>query len=83
MRSYEVQVRSNGEWIPFSKGQSIGNKRIDFFQATSPQMPKPVLVDALRFKALEATDEPMLKEISLYAPCPNPTHFKSPLASIQ
>ena len=68
----EASDNDQDTWILFSQGKSIGNKRIDFFNAT---IPEAVQIHALQFHALAARNTPLLREISVFAPCPEPSKF--------
>lgn len=58
-------------WILFSSGQSIGNKRIDI----NPNY-NTTKIMKLHLKIDNAIDTPIFREISLFAPCPNPDEFQ-------
>lgn len=85
VRDYKIYIKKSqaDEWSLFSQGKSIGNKRIDMFNHTASSsqktvMPAPVQVHSVRFHAVEARDTPMLRDISIFAPCPDPTNFTMP-----
>ena len=85
----DTNTTNDWTWNLFSKGQSIGNKRIDFYdspkQKTKPsqlsQLPVPVLIRGVRFHAVAARDIPLLREISVFAPCPDPSNFTTTIAT--
>ncbi|QOD62460.1 alpha-L-fucosidase [Polaribacter haliotis] len=58
IRSYIVEGLINGKWTILTKGESIGNKRIQQF--------KTVEVNKIRLKILKADREPQIKNLSVY-----------------
>ena len=63
IRSYTVEARVNGAWVPFSTGDGVGNRRVDL-------APAPVVATALRLNITQAVAEPVLTHFGAYAPCP-------------
>ena len=58
MRTYRVEAKVNGSWIPVCKGTSIGHKRIQSFD--------PIKASALRLTVEKAIGMP---EISNFSAC--------------
>lgn len=85
IRQYTIHVQlegaEEGEWTLFSKGQSIGNKRIDLYKkntttSSDQEALQPITIQGrIRFHAVMTTDVPMLREVSIFAPCPDPANF--------
>ena len=55
---YEILGKTNGKWITLSKGTSVGNKRIDFFDDTE--------VEAVKLNVTASKDTPQIKLFAIY-----------------
>eukprot|EP01129_Flabellula_baltica_P002831 TRINITY_DN12731_c0_g1_i2.p1 TRINITY_DN12731_c0_g1~~TRINITY_DN12731_c0_g1_i2.p1 ORF type:complete len:290 (-),score=66.72 TRINITY_DN12731_c0_g1_i2:28-897(-) len=68
IRAYSIEALiitgdGKGSWVPFSKGTSVGNKRIDV-------IPKPLTsVRRLRLTADEYIQTPQLLNFAVFSPC--------------
>jgi alpha-L-fucosidase len=60
VRAYVVEGRIDGAWKALARGTAIGYKRIDRFA--------PVLVDAVRLRAVETAGEPVIARLAAYSP---------------
>jgi alpha-L-fucosidase len=58
VRAYVIEGQIGGAWKKLATGSSIGYKRIDVVE--------PVVVKALRFRATETVDEPVIKSFAAY-----------------
>lgn len=83
VRQYAVYVqlasgdeRGKDSLMLFSRGHSIGNKRIDVVDGgPSVYATQPVKVTKIRIHVEVATDVPWFREIAVFAPCPDPNNF--------
>jgi alpha-L-fucosidase len=81
VRQYAVYVQlastdGNDSIMLFSRGHSIGNKRIDVANiGPSVYATEPVKVTKIRIHVEVATDIPWFREIAIFAPCPDPNKF--------
>ncbi len=58
IRQYTIEGFSDGQWIVLTKGQSIGQKRIEHFS--------PVQVESIRLNAIESTHTPVIKRLAVF-----------------
>ncbi|MEA3365749.1 MAG: hypothetical protein U9Q79_08940, partial [Candidatus Hydrogenedentes bacterium] len=58
IREYVIEGKIGAMWKELVTGSSIGYKRIDVIQ--------PVVVEAVRFRAIERVDEPVIKSFAAY-----------------
>ena len=59
VRSYRLQGRSGGDWVPLGEGVSIGHKRI--------QPVPPARVDAVRLEVTRSTAPPRIRRLAAFA----------------
>lgn len=61
---YAVEAKaSDGSWVPFSKGTTVGAKRIDIVD-------EPVTTTALRISVMSGFGKPTGLTLSVFAPAP-------------
>ncbi len=59
IRSYVVEgLGANGQWIELCKGESIGHKRIQMFEAT--------ILSKVRLRTMKSIAEPQIRELAVY-----------------
>ena len=63
VRAFTTEALVDGEWVPFSSGHSVGNKRIDL-------SPKPIKATAFRFNITAAAAWPVaITNFAAFKPC--------------
>jgi alpha-L-fucosidase len=63
IRAYTVDVQlvnATGEWITVAQGTSVGNKKIDLWQAG------PLLITAARLNITKSVDTPVIKAFTVH-----------------
>ena len=58
IRKYTIEGFSNGAWTEIFKGQSVGRKKIDYFDA--------VEVSKIRLKIIKSVEEPLVKSLAAF-----------------
>lgn len=59
IRSYSVEANVNGNWVQVAKGESVGHKRIESFEAVN--------ASSFRLIVNESLDTPIIRNFSIYS----------------